>query len=92
MSNTRINTSVYVDFSALNEWKIEMEKINNSALDTLDSFMSTVEELKNSWCGNSAEGFLDSTGSMLKKAKSYHAEMKSVENFLTNVVNTMDKQ
>lgn len=92
MSKTRTDTSIYVDFSALNEWRVQMDKINGAALDTLDSFMSTVKDLKSSWCGNSADSFLRSSESLLNKAKSYHTEMKSVENFLTNVINTMDKQ
>lgn len=92
MVKTRTDTSVYVDFAALNEWRVQMDKINSSALDTLDSFMSTVEDLKSSWCGNSAESFLNSSKMMLNKAKGYHNEMKNVENFLTNVINTMDKQ
>ena len=92
MSNTKTDTSVYVDFSALNDWKSQMDKINGSALDTLDSFMSSVEDLKGSWCGNSADSFLNSSKTMLNKAKNYHTEMRSVENFLTTVINTMDNQ
>ena len=60
MSKNKLDTSVYVDFSALNEWRNQMENINSSAMDTLDSFMSTVEDLKDSWVGNSAESFLTS--------------------------------
>jgi uncharacterized protein YukE len=92
MSKTRLDTSVYVDFMALKEWKSQMDKINVSALDTLDSFMSSVEDLKGSWCGNSADSFLNSSKMMLNKAKSYHTEMRNVENFLTTVINTMDNQ
>ena len=69
-----------------------MKKINDAALDTLDSFTSTVEELKGSWCGNSAESFLNSSTKMLNQAKSYHNDMSNVENFLTKVVNTMENQ
>lgn len=89
---TRTDTSVYVEFSALNEWKVQLEKINDSALNTLNTFASTVENLKSSWCGNSADGFLNSTKNMIQKAKSYHTDMKNVENFLNKVIDTMDKQ
>jgi uncharacterized protein YukE len=92
MSKTRLDTSVYVDFAALNEWRVQMDKINSAALDTLDSFMSSVEDLKDSWCGNSAESFLNSSMKMLNQAKSYHNDMSNVENFLTKVVNTMENQ
>lgn len=92
MSKTRMDTSVYVDFAALNEWRVQMDKINGAALDTLDSFISSVEDLKGSWCGNSADSFLNSTKMMLNKAKNYHTDMRSVENFLTTVVNTTDNQ
>lgn len=92
MTKTRTDTSVYVDFAALNEWRVQMDKINGSALDTLDSFISSVEDLKGSWCGNSADSFLNSSKTMLNKTKNYHTEMRSVENFLTTVINTMDNQ
>lgn len=92
MSNNKTDTSVYVDFSALTDWKNQMEKINGLAVDTLDSFVTTVEDLKSSWCGNSADSFLSASNSLINKAKSYHNEMKNTENFLINVINTMDKQ
>ena len=90
--NNKTDTSVYVDFAALNSWKSQMNKINSSALDTLDSFISTMKDLKSSWCGNSAESFLNSSTKMLNKAKGYHNDMKNLENFLTTVINTMDNQ
>ena len=90
--NNKTDTSVYVDFAALNSWKSQMNKINSSALDTLDSFISTMKDLKSSWCGNSAESFLSSSSNLIRKAKSYHNEMMNVENFLTNVIEIMDKQ
>lgn len=90
--NNKTDTSVYVDFAALNSWKSQMDQINGSAMDTLDSFISTVKDLKNSWCGNSAESFLNSSNNLINKAKSYHTEMRNVENFLTNVIETMDRQ
>ena len=92
MGNMKTDNSVYVDIASLNNWKIQMKKINDAALDTLDSFTSTVEELKGSWCGNSAESFLNSSMKMLNQAKSYHNDMSNVENFLKKVVNTMENQ
>lgn len=90
--NNKTDSSVYVDFAALNSWQSQMDQINGSAMDTLDSFISTVKDLKNSWCGNSAESFLTSSNNLINKAKSYHTEMRNVENFLTNVIETMDGQ
>ena len=92
MSNNKTDTSVYVDFSALSDWRSQMDKINSSALDTLDSFITTMGDLKDSWCGNSADSFLTSSEGLINKAKSYHNEMKNTENFLITVINTMDKQ
>jgi uncharacterized protein YukE len=92
MSKNKLDTSVYVDFSALNEWRNQMDNINSSAMDTLDSFMSTVEDLKDSWAGNSAESFLTSATGVINKAKGYHTEMGNTENFLITVIDTMDKQ
>lgn len=92
MGNIKTDISVYVDIASLNNWKIQMKKINDAALDTLNSFTSTVEELKGSWCVNSAESFLNSSTKMLNQAKSYHNDMSNVEKFLTKVVNTMENQ
>ncbi len=92
MSHTIPDTSVYVDFSALNDWRNQMDRINSSALDTLANFENTLEELKNSWCGNSATGFMNSSKGLMNKAKGYHNEMKNVEQFLLNVIKTMDNQ
>ena len=90
--NNKNNTTVYVDFSALSSWNSKMNEINSSAITTLDSFISTTEELKDYWCGRSATGFLNSTKKLIDKAKSYHNEMKDVEEFLIKVINTMDSQ
>ncbi len=91
-NNKDLDTSVYVDFSALNEWRNEMDRINGDALSTLDSFESTIGELNNYWSGNSASGFLSSSKNLVNKARSYHNDMCNVEDFLIKVIETMDNQ
>ena len=88
----KTDTSVYVDFSALLDWNSKMDEINTSALNTLDSFLKDVEMLKDSWSGNSANGFLRASNNLIRQAKNYHNDMRNVESFLIKVINTMDKQ
>lgn len=85
------DASVYVDTSALEVWSSQMASINSQAVDVLNLFRSTVESLNDSWAGNSATGFLNSTGTLMNDAINSHNEMANVEKFLITVVETVDK-
>lgn len=86
-----LDTTVYVDTAALESWNSQMGNINAQAVDTLESFRSSVESLNDSWIGDSATGFLNATESLMDKAIGYHNEMANVENFLIKVINTVSK-
>ena len=87
-----LDVSVYVETTALVGWSGKMEEINSSAVEVLNKFKSTVNDLNDSWAGNSATGFLNASEALIAKTISYHNEMASVENFLIKVVNTMEEQ
>lgn len=91
MNDNKMDTSVYVDTSALQSWSSSMGKLNSSAIDILASFKETVNSLDDSWKGKSATGFFNSTERLMKQAVNCHNEMSSVEQFLIKVINTTDK-
>ena len=85
------DASVYVDTSALEGWSSQMANINSQAVDILNSFLSSVESIGDSWVGDSATGFLNANENLMNNAVKYHNEMANVEKFLITVVNTVDK-
>lgn len=87
-----IDTSVYVDTSALTKWNTDLSSINDLAKTDLESFKKNVESLKDSWAGSSATSFLNSNEEFLQKAFSYHESMTDINSFLITVVETMEKE
>ncbi len=83
---------VYVETSALEGWGIKMSSINSNAVTGLNSFISTVGDLENSWVGNSATAFLTNTDKLVNDSLKQHDEMKNIEKFLNVVVETMKNQ
>lgn len=69
-----------------------MSKINTDASDTLDTFLSQVEQLDSSWAGNSATAFLNSSSDFISASKSCHNQMADVEMFLYQVIETMENE
>lgn len=93
MSNTNhTDTAVYVETEALTGWSVKMAEINTAANNILDQFKSSVEQLKDDWQGNSANGFEIAMNNCLTSAKNKHTDMGQVESFLLKVVDTMQKQ
>lgn len=84
--------SVYVELSSLSNWSSQISSFNASAANNLASFISTVGELDNSWAGVSASSFLRETQSFVNNAKSAHEQMGDVEQFLLDVIITMENQ
>ena len=87
-----MDTSVYVDTAALEGWSSRMASINDAGISNLDTFISKANELESSFEGNSASAFLSSTNSFIQLAKGGHEKMSNVENFLIEVVNTMESE
>lgn len=90
MNNSQ--NSAYIEIESLKKWNMQMSRINNDALNKLDSYLKTVESLENYMLGNVSTGFINDSSKLVEKAKQYHTQMRSVENFLLEVVETMSNQ
>lgn len=90
MNNSQ--NSAYIEIESLKKWNMQMSRINNDALNKLDSYLKTVESLENHMLGNVSTGFINDSSKLVEKAKKYHTQMRSVENFLLEVVETMSNQ
>lgn len=90
MNNSQ--NSAYIEIESLKKWNMQMSGINNDALNKLDSYLKTVESLENHMLGNVSTGFINDSSKLVEKAKRYHTQMRSVENFLLEVVETMSNQ
>lgn len=90
MNNSQ--NSAYIEIESLKKWNMQMSRINNDALNKLDSYLKTVESLENHMLGNVSTGFINDSSKLVEKAKRYHTQMRSVENFLLEVVETMSNQ
>lgn len=90
MNNSQ--NSAYIEIESLKKWNMQMSRINNDALNKLDSYLKTVESLENHMLGNVSTGFINDSSKLVEKAKQYHTQMRSVENFLLEVVETMSNQ
>ena len=71
---------------------MQISRINNDALNKLDSYLKTVESLENHMLGNVSTGVINNRSKLVEKAKRYHTQMRSVENFLLEVIETMSNQ
>ena len=90
MNNSQ--NSAYIEIESLKKWNMQMSRINNDALNKLDSYLKTVESLENHMLGNVSTGFINDSSKLVEKAKKYHTQMRSVENFLLEVIETMSNQ
>lgn len=90
MNNSQ--NSAYIEIESLKKWNMQISRINNDALNKLDSYLKTVESLENHMLGNVSTGFINDSSKLVEKAKQYHTQMRSVENFLLEVVETMGNQ
>ncbi len=87
-----IDTSVFVDTTALTGWSAQMSSLNEESIESLNSFMKNVNSLSNPWAGNSAESFMNFGADLLNKALSCHENMRQVDKFLITVIETMEKE
>mgnify|MGYP003292532711 FL=1 len=90
MNNSQ--NSAYIEIESLKKWNMQISRINNDALNKLDSYLKTVESLENHMLGNVSTGFINDSSKLVEKAKKYHTQMRSVENFLLEVIETMSNQ
>ena len=87
-----MDTSVYIDSSALEEWSTELTSVNNELMNNLNAFLETAKSLENSWAGIAASSFLEQNASFIKKAEDCHEKMSDVNSFLLAVIETMEKE
>lgn len=85
-----MENKVYVDLNALAEWGNQFTNLNNSALDILKSFESTIDDLDNYWKGNFATGFINDTTKFTGKVRQIHNAMKDVPVMLKDIIVTKD--
>ena len=90
MNNSQ--NSAYIEIESLKKWNMQISRINNDALNKLDSYLKTVESLENHMLGNVSTGFINDSSKLVEKAKKYHTQMRSVENFLLEVIEAMSNQ
>lgn len=86
------HTAAYIETEVLKNWSLQMARINDEAFNFLDTYMKTVGDLENYMLGNVATGFINDSSTLVEKAKKHHTQMKSVENFLIEVIDTMVNQ
>ncbi len=83
---------VYVDTSAMADWKTNMSKINSDCIDSLNDISDSMSEFRSAFQGAYADQFDDSFVDFIRKIKSSHESMKDLENFINIIVETMEKQ
>lgn len=87
-----MGNSVKVTSDSLLSWKSEMSKLNDEAVDIVQSIENDLTKLNDSWKGESADGFETTMENTLKTIISYHNQMGNVENSLSTIVSTMENQ
>lgn len=88
----KAKSDVFVDLEILVGWKNEMETINDSAMQVLNTIKGIIADLENYYIGNSAKGFVNASNRVLDQGKKSHENMKEVSAFLISVANTMGNQ
>lgn len=83
---------VYVDPTAMAEWKTQMEKINKDCISSIDEITTAIGNLNESFQGDYASKYEESFGQFTKQVKSSHESLRNVETFLDTVVNVMENQ
>lgn len=90
MNDTK--TAAYIETDALNNWNLELNRINSDSIDLLNSYLTTTKDLKNYMAGNVADGFINDVSTLLENTKNNHIKMHSIEEFLTLVIDTMSNE
>lgn len=83
---------VYVDTSALSDWKAQMETINRDCVTSIEEIENSVKSLNSSFQGSYAESYEESFSSFTNVVKQSHEAMSDFNGFLDSIVNVMNKQ
>ena len=93
MGNGNIGSNgVWVETEALLAWKSQMSKLNDDAVETINSIAIDLQSLSDSWKGESATGFETTMDATLKRIINCHNQMGNVENAISTIVTTMENQ
>ena len=84
------SSEAYIEPSVLEGWKATMSSINSACLSELDSFKVHSAGLADSFRGEAADGYSQSFDSFLKFVKNKHESMKNLDNFISEVIITME--
>ena len=91
LPNTSLSVSerdVLVDLASVQQWRTQLDSINDESIEQLARMLDTINSLEDSWQGNFSTGFIEDCGSMVKNAQNVHNNMKSaLDPLLTDVVN-----
>jgi len=91
LPNTSLSVSerdVLVDLASVQQWRTQLDSINDESIEQLTRLLDTINSLEDSWQGNFSTGFIEDCGSMVKNAQNVHNNMKSaLDPLLTDVVN-----
>lgn len=90
-NNSNTGSDVYVKLDALTGWSSQINQINEESIAILNSLISTVGSLNDSWVGNIANGFIEDSSAFIESIQKSHNDMKDVAVFLIDVVNTMNE-
>lgn len=85
-------TSAYIEKDALENWALQLNKINLESIDILNSYLSVAKELRNYMEGNVADGFITDVSNLVSKSSEKHLQMQNIEDFLNEVINTMSNE
>ena len=85
-------SKVYVDPSAMGEWKTQMEKINKDCISSIEEINTAITKLNDSFQGDYATKYEESFGEFTKNVKSTHESLRNVESFLDTIVTVMENQ
>ncbi len=83
---------VYVDSSAMEDWKSQMEKINTDCIAAIEEIESSIKSLNSIFQGSYADSYTESFSSFTNKVKESHQAMSDFSGFLNTIVNVMNGQ
>ena len=83
---------VYVDPTAMSEWKTQMEKINKDCISSIEEINTAIGNLNDSFQGDYASKYEESFSEFTKQVKASHESLRNVETFLDTVVSVMENQ
>lgn len=85
-------TNVYVEPSAMQEWKTSMKNINTECITSIDNVDKYIKQLESNFKGDFPTSYIDSFENFAKSVRNSHDSMSNLESFLDTVVEVMENQ